>query len=125
MTTSLLRRGGGAEGARQDCSQADAACTAREAAGALSTHHWVHQYVSSTVFLVLAAALLVLSRALRANAGWAHLAPATRVAGLSALVVIAALVTVGLGGWSGLVQRAFVALLFGWPVLLSALPARR
>ncbi|WP_432496628.1 DUF998 domain-containing protein [Kineococcus gypseus] len=111
--------------ARQDCSEADAACAAREAAGALSTHHWVHQYTSLAVFVLLSVALLLLPRALRANPGWAHLATATRLVGLAAVLVIAALMTVGFGDVSGLVQRPFVAVLFGWPVLLAAAPARR
>jgi len=43
-------------------------------------------------------------------------AVATRLVGVVGLLVIAAMMTVGLGDFGGLVQRLFIALLFGAPV---------
>jgi hypothetical membrane protein len=84
----------------------------------------VHQLVSLAVFLVLTIAMFVIARGLKRSGGWAHLAVPTRLTGLAAFLVIAAMMTVGFGEFGGLVQRPFIALLFGWPVLLAAVPAR-
>jgi hypothetical membrane protein len=110
---------------QQDCSDFTGACAPLEAAGTLSTHHMIHQLVSLAVFTVLAAATFPLARGLRRSVVWAHLAVPTRVAGLVAFLMIAMMVTVGFGDVAGLVQRLFIALLFGLPVLLATLPARR
>ena len=45
--------------------------------------------------------------------------------GLVAVLMIVALVVVGFGDTAGLVQRVFILLVFGWPVLLAVLPSRR
>ena len=101
-------------------------CAAAETAGTVSGHHAIHQLVSLAVFVVLAIALVVLARGLRTNGTRAQLAVATRRAGMAAsLTVVALMVTVGFGDVGGLVQRTLVALLFGSPVLLAALPGRR
>lgn len=110
--------------AQQDCSEIVDTCAAAEVAGTVSGHHVVHQLVSLAVFVVLAIALVVLARGLRTSRVWARLAVPTRVAGLVALVATVVMVTVGFGD-GGLVQRLLVTLLFGWPVLLAALPGRR
>jgi hypothetical membrane protein len=111
--------------ARQDCSDARAACAAAESAGTVSGHHVIHQLGSLAVFLVLTIALSVLARGLRKNRAWAHLALPTRLAGLAAFAGIAILVTVGFGAVEGLVERAVITLLFGLPIVLAALPPRR
>ena len=96
--------------ARQDCSDARAACAAAESAGTVSGHHVIHQLGSLVVFLVLTIALWVLARGLRTSRAWAHLAVPTRLAGLAAFAGIAMLVTVGFGAVEGLVERAVVTL---------------
>jgi hypothetical protein len=57
---------------------------------------------------------LPVSAAGRIGAG---VAVATRLVGVVGLLVIAAMTTLGLGDLGGLVQRLFVALLFGAPVV--------
>jgi hypothetical membrane protein len=104
---------------RQDCSELVGACSAAEAAGTLSDHHVVHQLVSLAVFLVLTIAMFPLARGLRRNGGPSGLAVATWLVGVVGVLVIAMMTTVGLGDMGGLVQRLFVALLFGAPVLLA------
>lgn len=111
--------------AREDCSDTRDACAAAESAGTVSGHHVIHQLGSLAVFLVLTIALSVLARGLRRSRAWAHLAVPTRLAGLAAFAGIAMLVTVGFGAVEGLVERAVVTLLFGLPIVLAALPARR
>jgi hypothetical protein len=110
--------------ARQDCSELIGACAAAERAGTLSGHHVLHQLVSLAVFAALVTALFVLPRGLGRDERSARLAVPTRLAGLAALVVLAALLSGVTGEVGGLVQRVFVALVFGWPVLLAALPGR-
>jgi hypothetical membrane protein len=106
--------------ARQDCSDFVGECAAAEAAGTLSDHHMIHQLVSLAVFTLLAVAAFVLGRGLRRNGAPRWAAVASPLVGLAALVVTAMLVTVGFGEQAGLVQRAWVLLVFGWPVLLAA-----
>jgi hypothetical protein len=106
--------------ARQDCSDFAGACRAAEEAGTLSGHHVLHQLVSLAVFTLLTAALFVLARGLKCSGTWVRLAELTRLAGLVAFLLVAALVTVGYGDAAGLVQRFFVLLVFGWPGLLAA-----
>jgi hypothetical protein len=58
---------------------------------------------------------------------WSRTQGAGRVpacAGLAALVLLAVLLSGVAGEVGGLVQRAFIALVFAWPVLLAALPGR-
>ena len=49
------------------------------------------------------------------------MAVATRLVGVVGLLVIAAMMTVGLGDFGGLVQRLFIALLFGAPAAPACL----
>jgi hypothetical protein len=109
---------------QQDCSDMIGACAAAEQAGTLSEHHMVHQLTSLAVFTVLALAAFPLARGLRRSGTYAHLAGATRVAGSAALGLTVAMVVVGFGDLAGVAQRIFLLLVFGWPVLLAALPAR-
>jgi hypothetical protein len=75
--------------------------------------------VSLAVFLVLTIAMFPLARGLRRNGGLAGLAVATRLVGVVGVLVIAMMMTVGLGDVGGLVQRLFIASLFGAPVVLA------
>jgi FtsH-binding integral membrane protein len=102
-------------------SRSGQACGAAEAAeaGTLSDHHVVHQLASLAVFLVLVIAMFPLARGLRRNGGPAGVAVATRLVGVVGMLVIAAMTTVGLGDLGGVVQRLFIALLFGAPVALT------
>jgi hypothetical protein len=109
--------------ARQDCSELIGACAAAERSDTLTGHHVLHQLVSLAVFAALILALFVLPRGLR-RTPWARMAGPTRLAGVAALVVLLALIGGATGDVGGLVQRVFVALAFGWPVLLAALPGR-
>ena len=110
--------------ARQDCSELIGACAAAERSGTLSGHHVLHQLVSLAVFAALVVALFVLPRGVTRNSAWARWAVPTRLAGVVAVVLLAALLGGAVGDVGGLVQRAFIALVFGWPVLLAALPGR-
>lgn len=84
----------------------------------------LHQLVALAVLATLTTALFVLPRALRRNQPWARWAVPTRLAGLAALLALVALLSGTTGDLGGLVQRAFTVLVFGWPVLLAAVPGR-
>jgi hypothetical protein len=68
-------------------------------------------------------AAIVLGRGLRHSGSWAHLAVASRL-GLIAIAATAVLVTAGFGEVAGLIQRLWVLVVFGWPVVLVAAPGR-
>ncbi|WP_181782903.1 DUF998 domain-containing protein [Pseudonocardia pini] len=110
--------------ARQDCSDFVGACVAAEEAGTISGHHVLHQLVSLAVFTVLAVAPFLLAAGLRRNPARMPLGRWSALAGVVALVAVAALPTVGYGDLAGVVQRLVVLLLFGWPVLVAAVPVR-
>jgi hypothetical membrane protein len=112
--------------ARQDCSERLPSCVDHGEAPLATTHFWVHQYVSLTLFLLLTISLFVMARGLRHSGGWAHLARWSQVAGFLCLLGIAELMVdpPALDPYAGLVQRLFVVVLFGWPILAAALPAR-
>jgi hypothetical protein len=110
--------------ARQDCSDIRPECIDHGAAPLASTHYWVHQYVSLALFLILVIAMFVLVRAVRRTEGLGHLAMPTRVVAIAGLLLTVSIVTVGYGDFSGLVQRPYLAMLFGWPVLLAGLAPR-
>lgn len=112
--------------ARQDCSERLPTCVDFGEGTGASTHFWVHQYVSLLLFVLMTVALLVLARGLRRDAGLAHFAVPTRVAGLFCLLVILVMIVdemKSIDAYAGLAQRAFVLVLFGWPVVVAA--ARR
>ena len=112
--------------ARQDCSERLPSCLDHGEAPLATTHFWVHQYVSLALFLLLTIALFVMARGLRRSGGWAHLARWSKVAGLICVLGIAELIVdpPALDPYVGLIQRLFVLLLFGWPLVVAAAPAR-
>ena len=112
--------------ARQDCSERLPSCLDHGEAPLASTHFWVHQYVSLALFLVLTVSLFVLARGLRRSGGWAYLARWSKVAGLVGVLGIAELIVdpPALDPYVGLLQRLFVLVLFGWPLVVAAAPAR-
>ncbi len=110
--------------ARQDCSEYQPGCIDAGAAPLASTHFWVHQYVSLGLFVLLSVMSFVLARALRRSGRWAYLARPTRIVGVVLVIGTVLLMTVGAGGYDGLAQRAYVALLAGWPVAVAVLTGR-
>jgi hypothetical protein len=110
--------------ARQDCSEALTSCVDHGEAPLASTHFWVHQYVSLALFLVLVIAGFVLIRATRRTEGFGHLTVPTRIVAYLLLLTTVFAVTVGFGAVAGLVQRPYLALLFGWPLLLAGTAPR-
>jgi hypothetical membrane protein len=110
--------------ARQDCAEAVPTCVDHGEATLASTHFWVHQYVSLVLFLVLVSTAFVLIRAVRRTEGFGYLKAPARLVAWTGLVLTVSLVTVGFGSVSGLVQRPYLALLFGWPILLAAIAPR-
>ena len=112
--------------ARQDCSERLPSCIDHGAAPLASGHFWVHQYVSLLLFLLLAIAQFVLARGLRRTPGLAHLARWSRLAGVVSVLGIAGLMVdpPALDPYAGLFQRLFILVLFGWPLVAAAAPAR-
>jgi hypothetical protein len=111
--------------ARQDCSEALKSCVDHGAAPLASTHFWVHQYVSLAGFVLLVVAAFVLVRAVRRTDGFGYLKVPARVVAYTSLVLTVVAMTAGFGTVDGLVQRPYVALLFGWPILLAGIAPRR
>jgi Protein of unknown function (DUF998) len=111
--------------ARQDCSEALESCIDHGEAPLASTHFWVHQYVSLALFLTLVVTSFVLIRAVRRTPGFGYLTGPARIVAWTGLVVTVLAMTIGFGAVNGLVQRPYLALLFGWPVLLAAIAPRR
>jgi hypothetical membrane protein len=111
--------------ARQDCSEAVPTCIDHDEAALASTHFWVHQYVSLAMFLLLVATAFVLARKVRRTAGFGHLTVPARIVAWSGLLLTVAAMTAGFGAVNGLVQRPYLALLFGWPIALAAIAPRR
>lgn len=111
--------------AQSDCSQTDAACLAAEQAGTVSASHWVHQLVSLALFVTLLVALPLLARGLRRTPSLAHLARTGRRVALLAVVLLVVLVSQTPDGLAGAAQRAFLLVVFGWPVVLTVLSGAR
>ncbi|MEV6493386.1 DUF998 domain-containing protein [Actinoplanes sp. NPDC051633] len=111
--------------ARQDCSEALESCIDHGEAPLASTHFWVHQYVSLALFLTLVVTSFVLIRAVRRTPGFGYLTGPARIVAWTGLVVTVLAMTIGFGAVNGLVQRPYLALLFGWPTLLAAIAPRR
>lgn len=110
--------------ARVDCSEAVATCVDHGDGVGASTSFWIHQFVSLAMFVLLVVAAFVLIRAVRRTEGFGFLTIPARVVAWTGLLVTLAMVVVGFAGNSGLVQRPYLAVLFGWPVLLTAVRAR-
>jgi hypothetical membrane protein len=112
--------------ARQDCSERLPSCVDHGEAPLASTHFWVHQFVSLGLFLLLTVSMFVMARGLRRSDGWSYLARWSKLAGLFCVLSIAELLAdpPALDPYAGLYQRIFVLVLFGWPLLVAAAPAR-
>ena len=105
--------------ARNDCSSELAACKARIDAGDVSWHHGVHDAVSGLVFLAFVVAQLVLARAFRRDPSWRDLRAYSIVSGALTLALLVLFGTGATDDWNGLVQRAFLAVLFAWTIVLG------
>jgi hypothetical membrane protein len=111
--------------ARQDCSDQLPSCRDFGEALEASSSYWVHQYASLLAFLLLIASSFVLARGLRRD-GRRRLAVTSRLVGLASLAVLVLLVVSPafvVDGY-GVVQRIFVAGLFGWPLTAGYLVSR-
>ena len=121
-SAGLLLVGAGiacAGAAREDCSTALEACRALEASGAVSGHHMVHELVSGVTFLLLVGIGFLLARALRATPGAARLRTRIRMGAVASAIALIVFVTGAAGPVGGIVQRVFVALAFGLPILVA------
>ena len=105
--------------ARNDCSSELTPCADRVETGDVSWHHTVHDAVSLVIFLALIAAALVLARAFRRNERWHDLRGYSIVTGLVGFVLLVLYITEAAGSWNGVLQRAFVSVLFLWIALLG------
>jgi hypothetical membrane protein len=113
--------------ARQDCSERLPTCVDFGEGTGASSHFWVHQYVSLLLFVLMTVALFLLARGLRRDDGMSGFAVPTRVAGLFCLLVIVVMIVdemKSIDSYAGLAQRAFVLVLFGWPVVVAAARCR-
>ena len=104
--------------AQQDCSTALEACQAREVAGLMSGHHVVHELTALAAFLLAWLALVPLGRAVGRTPGWAGYRWPTFGAALVGFGLLVWLVVGDPGSVAGVVQRVFVLVVFGVPVLL-------
>ncbi|WP_250004798.1 DUF998 domain-containing protein [Actinoplanes sp. M2I2] len=111
--------------ARQDCSQALPSCVDHGDGALASNSFWIHQYASLLLFLLLVSASFVLIRAVRRTEGFGFLTVAARIVAYGTLALTVAMVVVGFGDQDGLVQRPYLAVLFGWPILAAAIAPRR
>lgn len=111
--------------ARQDCSQALPSCVDYGDGALASSSFWIHQYASLLLFLLLVSASFVLVRAVRRTDGFGFLKVAARTVAYGTLALTVAMVVVGFGDHDGLVQRPYLAVLFGWPILAAAIAPRR
>lgn len=105
--------------AREDCSNLKAACAARESANTVSGHHVAHELIGLVMFVALVVALFLLAAGLRRTAGQRTLAVPTRIAAVTAMGLMVWLGSEHYGDNGGLVQRVFVAVACGWPVVLA------
>ena len=110
--------------ARQSCSSLEQACLDRESAGDVATSHVVHNLVSLMVFVLLVASGFVLASALRRTPRLAHLARRVRVAAIASLALMIWFGSAAYGDNGGLVQRAFLTVAFGLPVLIALRASR-
>ncbi|MFF5226402.1 DUF998 domain-containing protein [Dactylosporangium sp. NPDC000521] len=109
--------------ARPACSDWIGACQAAEAAGTVPLRHVVHNLVSVLLFLLLIIAVFTLARAAARNGARRLVWPSIAV-GVVSFVTMAAMVGGAVPGASGLLQRLFVLVLFGWVIAVGPLTAR-
>ena len=112
--------------ARQDCSDQLAACKDFGDAVNASDSYWVHQQASLLGFLLLIISFFLLAGGLR-RTDRPGLATLSRVIGVACVAGTALLVVTPpfVVDNYGIVQRLFVAVLFGWPVAAALLASRR
>ena len=112
--------------ARQDCSDQLAACKDFGEAVNASDSYWVHQQASLLGFLLLIISFFLLAGGLR-RTDRPGLATLSRVIGVACAAGTALLVVTPpfVVDNYGIVQRLFVAVLFGWPVAAALLASRR
>ena len=111
--------------ARQDCSDQLPTCRDFGDGANASDSYWVHEYASLLGFLLLIISFFLLARGLRRTQR-SGLAIASRTVGVTCLAGVALLVAtppVVVDNY-GIVQRLFVAVLFGWPVAAALLASR-
>ena len=111
--------------ARQDCSDQLATCKDFGDAVNASRSYWVHQQASLLGFLLLIISFFLLATGLRRTSR-TGLAILSRVIGVACLAGTALLVATPpfVVDNYGIVQRLFVAVLFGWPVAVALLASR-
>jgi len=108
--------------AREDCSDQLVTCKDFGEAVHASGSYWLHGYVSLLAFLLLIVSSFLVARGLR-RTGRRSLGTTGRVVGVACLVGLVLLVVTPtfVADNYGLVQRLFVAVLFGWPVAAGVL----
>ncbi|MEV4512537.1 DUF998 domain-containing protein [Dactylosporangium sp. NPDC049525] len=109
--------------ARNSCSEWIGACKAAEEAGTIPLHHVVHDLVSLLLFLLLIAAVFTLARAVARNGARKLVWPSIAV-GVVSFVTMVAMVSGAVPAASGLLQRVFLLVLFGWIIAVGPLTAR-
>ncbi|MFF3062848.1 DUF998 domain-containing protein [Streptomyces sp. NPDC057909] len=114
--------------AREDCepaglSGAAAACRAREETNSVSASHVLHNLVSLAAFLLAIAACFTLARAIN-RLGNRRLTFIARMVGLTSILLFAFIASGIFENFSGLVQRIFLLLTFGWLMVLPKLIRR-
>ena len=78
-----------------------------------------HELIGWVMFVALVVGLFLLAAGLRRTTGLRTFAVPTRMAAVTALWLLVRLGSEQYGDNGGLVQRAFVAVVCGWPVLLA------
>jgi len=109
--------------ARLDCSTLQAECLAREHAETVSGGHVLHNLVSLAPFVLLSVAAFLWGAGLR-RIGERRLARFTLIAAALTVVFFVWFMSGAYGSAGGLVQRVFIPLAYGWPVLLAGLLSR-
>jgi hypothetical membrane protein len=108
--------------ARPACSDFIGACRAAEDAGTIPLHHVLHNLISALLFLLLTIAVFLQARAVAGN-GAKRLGPPALLVGVVSSVTLVTLVVASLGPVAGLVERAYLLVLFGW--LIAVVPLTR
>jgi len=107
-----------------DCSPALAACAELEKSGAVSGSHVLHNLVSLLSFVLLITGTFVTARAVRHTPELSRLAWPTRLVAFGGIALLAVFISGVAGEAGGLVQRLFIALVYGWPIYLGLAQAR-
>jgi hypothetical membrane protein len=110
--------------ARLDCSTLQTECLAREHAETVSGGHVLHNLVSLLLFVLLSVAAFLWGAGLR-RLGERRLARITLLAAVLTVAFFVWFMSGAYGSAGGLVQRVFIPLAYGWPVLLAGLLSHR